>query len=50
MVIIAKIFLNIDKRIIGLKFFTGPLGLFGFGSGIRRPRLSSFGFSPVSAI
>ena len=48
--IIARIFLRIDKSIIGLRFFTGPLGLPGFGSGINCPKLSSIGLLPVSAI
>ena len=47
--IIANIFLKIDSRIMGLRFFTGPLGLPGLGRGINCPRLSCIGLSPVSA-
>ena len=49
-VIIARIFLRIDKSIIGLRFFTGPLGLPGFGSGINCPKLNYIGLLPVFAI
>ena len=35
MVIIARIVLRIDKRIIGFRFFIGSLGLPGFGRGIN---------------
>ena len=48
--IMASIFLKTDRRIIGLRFLGGPLGLPGFGNGINCPRVSSFGFTPVSAI
>ena len=47
--IIANIFLRTDKRIIGLKFLTGPFGLFGLGRGISWPKLNSKGLFPVSA-
>ena len=50
MTIIASIFLITDRSIIGLRFLTGPLGLFGFGRGIKCPRLISTGLIPVSAV
>ena len=50
MTIIASIFLRIESNIIGLRFFTGPLGLPGLGSGISCPKLSSIGLFLVSAI
>ena len=46
----ANIFLKTDKRIMGLRFFGGPLGLPGLGKGINCPKVNSVGFSPVSAI
>ena len=48
--IIAKIFLKTDNKITGLRFFGGPLGFPGFGSGMSCPNVSSVGFFPVSAI
>ena len=48
--IIANIFLRTDNRIIGLRFFGGPLGFPGFGNGINCPKVNSVGFIPVSAI
>ena len=47
---ITRIFLRIDNCIIGLMFFTGPLDIPGFGSGINFPKLSFIGLLPVSAI
>ena len=47
--IIARIFLRTDNKMTGLRFFTGPFGLFGFGNGIRCPILISSGYLPVSA-
>ena len=51
---IARIFLRIDNSIIGLRFFTGPLGLPGVGSWINCPKLSSrsrsIGLLPVSVM
>ena len=34
-IIIANTFLSTESSIIGLKFFTGPFGLPGFGSGTK---------------
>ena len=48
--IIAKIFLSMDRSIIGLRFLTGPFGLPGLGRGISCPKLSSKGLFPVSAM
>ena len=47
--IIERIFLRTDNKMAGLRFFTGPFGLFGFGNGIRCPNLISSGYLPVSA-
>ena len=47
--IIARIFLRTDNKMTGLRFFTGPFGLFGFGNGTRCPNLISSGYLPVSA-
>ena len=39
----------VESKMIGLRFAGGPCGLFGLGSGVKIPSLSSFGNSPVSA-
>ena len=44
---IARIFLSMDKSIIGLRLVSGPLCFPGFCSGVRIPSLISFGYSPV---
>ena len=46
---IARIFLGTDSSIFGLRFFTGPFGLFGLGNGISCPNLIFLGYSAVSA-
>ena len=46
---IAKIFLRIDSRIIGLRFSGGPFFFPGFCNGVRCPIFISLGYSPVSA-
>ena len=47
---IASIFLNVDKRMIGLRFDTGLLGFPGFYNGTSIPWFISFGQSPSGAI
>ena len=42
-----RIFLIIDSRIIGLKFFVGPFTFPGFCRGLNIPNISSFSSSPV---
>ena len=45
-----RIFLNILRRIIGLRFAGGPLGLPGLGSGSSSPCIRADGVSPVAAV
>ena len=44
---IARTFLSMESRIIGLRFDSGPLGFPGFCSGVKMPSFISLGYSPV---
>ena len=47
---IAKIFLNVDNKMTGLRFAGGPSFFPGFGNGTNIPSIISSGPSPVFAI
>ena len=44
---IARTFLSMESRIIGLRFDSGPLGFPGFCGGVKMPSFISLGYSPV---
>ena len=46
----ARIFLSIDKRMIGRSFPGGPAFFPGFCRGLNTPSFTSDGYIPVSAV